>query len=165
MHLKLFVAAGAAALLLTTPARARAADCCDMPCCQTQQMACCKDDMNAIDILLSMDSLASPQLTPAPPVRQATDVWFMRPVMVGKSILQGHYVIEHDNDRMARGEPCTHIYAFEDREKPVVTFHCTHLERNRAKENIAVLTTKGDMQYMTEFQFAGETASHGVPSK
>jgi len=147
MHFKLLAAAGAAALLLVTPARASA-----------------QDEFNAIDVLLSMDQLASPQLNPAPPVRQATDVWFKRPVMINRSILQGHYVIEHDNDRMARGEPCTHIYAFDDREKPVVKFHCTHIERNRVKQNIAVLETRGDMEYMTEFQFAGETASHGVPS-
>ena len=145
MHLKFLVAAGAAVMLLV-PARANA-----------------QTEFNAIDVLLSMDSLASPQLNPAPPVRQATDVWFKRPVMIGKSILQGHYVIEHDNDRMARGEPCTHIYAFDDREKPVVKFHCTHLERNRATQNIAVLETRADMEHLTEFQFAGEVAAHGVP--
>jgi len=168
MHFKLLAAAGAATLLLTAPVRADASTCCDqkdMPCCEKQDMACCQNDLNAIDILLSMDShLANPQLNPAPPVRQATDVWFKRPVMINKSIVQGHYVIEHDNDRMARGEPCTHIYAFDDRKKPVVTFHCTHLERNRATQNIAVLETRGGMEYMTEFQFAGETASHGVPN-
>ena len=168
MHLKLLAVAGAAALLLGTPVRASAASCCekkDMPCCEKAEMACCAKDVNVIDVLLSMDSqVANPQWVAAPPVRQLTDVWFMRPIMVGKSILQGHYVIEHDNDRMARGEPCTHIYAFDDREQPVVTFHCTHLERNRATRNIAVLETRGDMQYLSEFQFAGETAAHGVPS-
>jgi len=47
-------------------------------------------------------------------------------------------VIEHDNDRMARGEPCTHIYAYNDRTTPVATFHCTHLERDRADEGVVV---------------------------
>jgi len=170
MHLKFLAAAGAAALLLVIPARANASPCCDqktMPCCEKQDMPCCSHDkeVNAIDLLLSMDAqLESPQLNPAPPVRQLTDVWFKRPVMVGKSILQGHYVIEHDNDRMARGEPCTHIYAFDDRTKPVVTFHCTHIERERVTQNIAVLQTKGDLEYLTEFQFGGETAAHGVPN-
>ena len=171
MHLKLLAAAGAAALLLVTPARAAASTCCDkkdMPCCQKQDMACCHNDLNAIDILLSMDShLANPQLNPAPPVRQATDIWFKRPVMINRSILQGHYVIEHDNDRMARGEPCTYIYAYDNQKEPVVRFHCTHLERARASQNIAVLATvpDGSMQKLLEFQFAGETASHGVPSE
>ena len=174
MHFKLLAAAGAAALLLTAPVRADASTCCDkkdMPCCeQKAEMACCaghqhavKNDADALQMLLSFAQV-SPQLSPAPPVRQSTDVWFMRPVMVGKSILQGHYVIEHDNDRMARGEPCTHIYAFDDRTKPVVTFHCTHLERERASKGIAVIERKGEWEHLTEFQFAGESASHGVPS-
>ena len=106
------------------------------------------------------------QLNPAPPVRQSTEVWFQRPVRVGRNILQGHYVIEHDNDRMARGEPCTYIYAYNDRTRPVVVFHCTHLERDRNGTNTVALVTisDGSMQKMTEFQFAGEYAAHGVPS-
>ncbi len=86
---------------------------------------------------------------------------------VGGHILQGRYVIEHDNDRMARGEPCTHIYAYNDRTMPVVAFHCTHLERDRAgDEHRRCSSTIGDgsMQKMLEFQFAGETAAHGVPT-
>jgi len=170
MHLRFLAAAGVAAFLLFAPARADAS-CCDqkmMSCCETQVMPCCaalKDtEKDAIQILLAVAPLQNdPQLNPAPPARQLTDVWFMRPTMVGKSILQGHYVIEHDNDRMARGEPCTHIYAFNDRTTPVVTFHCTHLERNRTSKNIAVVATKGDMQVLQEFQFNGESAAHGVP--
>src|SRR5436190_8530626 len=102
MHFKLLAAAGAAAFLLLSPARADAS-CCDkkdMACCEQKDMTCCGADLNAIDVLLAMD----PQINPAPVVRQSTEVWFQRPVMVGRNILQGHYVIEHDNDRMARGE-------------------------------------------------------------
>ena len=98
-------------------------------------------------------------------MRQATDVWFRRPVLVGRAILQGHYVIEHDNARMARGERCTHLYAFNNRRTPVATFHCTHLERDRSPENVVVLANTADsnMQKLAEFQFAGEPFSHGVP--
>ena len=175
MPLKLLAAAGAAAFLLFSPARADAA-CCEqkmMSCCESQPMPCCadKDVKDAVQVLLSLapptdDPVLlqdNPQLNPAPPVRQLTSIWFKQPVKFGNKILQGHYVIEHDNDRMARGEPCTHIYAFDDRTTPVVTFHCTHIERGRVSENIAVLSTKGDYKVMTEFQFAGETAAHGVP--
>ena len=167
MHRKFLAAASVAAFLLFVPSRADAA-CCDqkpMPCCAKAEMTCCADTQDAIQMLLALDlPLASdPQVNPAPPVRQLTEVWFMRPTFVGRNILQGRYVIEHDNDRMARGEPCTHIYAFGDRTEPVVTFHCTHLERDRPANNIAVLETKGDMLTLTEFQFAGEHASHGVP--
>jgi hypothetical protein len=67
---------------------------------------------------------------------------------------------------MARGEPCTHIYAYSDQQNPVVAFHCTHLERDRANDNRVVLVTIGDgtMQELQEFQFAGESAAPGVPA-
>lgn len=172
MRFKLIAAGAVAGLFLLAPADADAAccdqhstrhgqaACCDMPCCKDATQAA---EPTAEEILLSM---MDPQFSPAPPVRQLAEVWFHRPVLVGKSILQGRYVIDHDNDRMARGEPCTHIYAFNDRTTPVATFHCTHLERNRADQNMVVLVTTSDgyMQRLTEFQFAGETASHGYPT-
>ena len=174
MHARLFAAAGIAAVLFLAPASADAsccdqakhtmkagASCCDMPCCADKAV---KPEAKEVVLLLPLEN--DPQLNPAPPVRQQTEVWFQRPVMVGRNILQGRYVIEHDNDRMARGEPCTHIYAYNDRTKPVVAFHCTHLERDRNGTNTVALETIGDgsMQTMTEFQFAGEAAAHGVPT-
>lgn len=167
MHFKLLAAAAVAGFILFMPARADAA-CCDQapaPCCE-KAMACCEKkghvhEATAVDFLLSLKPG-----NPLPPARQATDVWFMRPTLVGRAILQGRYVIEHDNDRMMRGEPCTHIYAFNNRETPVATFHCTHLERDTAKKNTVVLVTLADgMQALTEFQFAGESASHGYPGR
>jgi hypothetical protein len=173
MHFRFLAAAGVAGLMLFAPTGANAqtkhemkAGCCDMPCCADHMMADAKTvaEPSAIEMLLAMaPQVTDPQWAPAPPVRQASDVWFMRPVMVNGKILQGHYVIQHDNDRMARGEPCTHIYAFNDRTKPVVTFDCKHLERDRASQTTASVATKGDMQVLTEFQFAGDTAAHGVP--
>jgi hypothetical protein len=178
MHSRLFAAAGVAAALFLVPASADAsccdegqashqmkagAPCCDMPCCADHAT---KAESKDVDVLALLALENDPQLFPAPPVRQMTEVWFQRPVRVGRHILQGRYVIEHDNDRMARGEPCTYIYAYNDRTKPVVAFHCTHLERDRNGTNTVVLASIGDgtMQQMLEFQFAGEHAAHGVPS-
>jgi hypothetical protein len=173
MQAKFLAAAGMTMALLLAPASADASccdqekhvmkagtSCCDMPCCADHVV---KPEPKEIVLLLPLEN--DPQLNPAPPVRQVTEVWFPRPVFVGRHILQGRYVIEHDNDRMARGEPCTHIYAYNDRTKPVVAFHCTHLERDRNGTNTVALVTTGDgtMKKMTEFQFAGETAAHGVP--
>lgn len=163
MHFKLAAVAVMSGLMFMLPARADAS-CCEkkpMPCCESAQ-SCCDHakDASAIDMLMSMD----PQLNPAPPVRQTLEVWFKHPTWVGKSILQGRYVIEHDNDRMARGEPCTHVYAYDDREKPVATFNCKHLERDRAGQpRVGLVTTSDGFKKLTEFQFAGETAAHGYP--
>jgi hypothetical protein len=167
MHFKL-AAAIVTALMLMLPGRAAAASCCDqapMPCCEKAMASCCDKhdhatEVSAIDMLLSMD----PQLSAAPPVRQTIEVWFKHPTWVGKSIVQGRYVIEHDNDRMARGEPCTHVYAYDNREKPVATFYCTHLDRPRASQpTVGLITTPDGMKKLTEFQFAGESAAHGYP--
>ena len=155
MILKLLTGAGVAAMMLiATPAAAG-----QMSCCTDHKMAGATTEPSAIEMLMTVD----PQLQPAPPVRQSSEVWFMRPVRVDGAILQGHYVIEHDNARMARGEPCTRIYAFNDRTKPVVTFDCQHLERDRASQTTATLAHRDAMEVLTEFQFAGETAAHGVP--
>jgi len=173
MHFRLLAAAGVAGLMLFAPTTAAAqarhemkAGCCDMPCCADHKMASATTapEPSAIEMLMAMAPQATdPQLADAPPVRQSSEVWFTRPTMVGRHILQGHYVIEHDNDRMARGEPCTHIYAFNDRTRPIVTFNCTHLERGKASQTTASLTTLGLMPVLTEFQFSGDTAAHGVP--
>jgi hypothetical protein len=150
MHFKL-AAAVVAALILMLPGRATA------------------QEPSAIDMLLSMSpqiTPADPQINPAPPVRQTMEVWFMHPTWIGNSIVQGRYVIEHDNDRMARGEPCTHVYAYDNRDKPVATFYCTHLERDRAGQpTVGLITTADGMKKLTEFQFAGETAAHGYPAR
>jgi hypothetical protein len=173
MHFRLLAAAGVAGLMTFTPTPVAAqtahemkAGCCDMPCCADHKMAAAKitPEPSAIEMLMAMDvQPTDPQLAPAPPVRQSSEVWFKRPVQVDGKILQGHYVIEHDNARMARGEPCTRFYAFDDRTKPVVTFDCKHLERGRAALTTATLVNRGDMEVLTEYQFAGETAAHGVP--
>lgn len=162
MVFKLSVALIGAGLMLAVPVRADAA-CCDTH--QTHAAVCCdKHHAQAPDVA-DILPFADPQLDPVPPVRQSIEVWFMRPTWIGTSIVQGRYVIEHDNDRMARGEPCTHVYAFDDRETPVATFHCTHLERDRAGKATVVLVTMPDgFQKLTEFQFAGEVASHGYPT-
>ena len=171
MHSQLLGSLAVAGLFFFAPAAADAsccdqqapqhkhqsATCCEMPCCSDL-----KPFEWSVDVLQLMD----PQLNPAPPVRQIAEVWFHQPVLVGRAILQGRYVIEHDNDRMARGEPCTHIYAYDDRTRPVAAFHCTHLERPRADLNTVSLihAPDGRMKVLTEFQFAGETAAHGYPT-
>jgi hypothetical protein len=154
-----------AGFLLLSPSAAEAACCGQDHKDHSTTSACCDRrvaEPDGIEFVWSMD----PQLMGEPPARQSAEVWFHRPLFVGKAILQGRYVIEHDNDRQARGEPCTHIYAYNNRTKPVAAFHCTHLERPRAGQNTVGLATGPDgvMKVLTEFQFAGETAAHGYPS-
>ena len=151
---------------------------CDMPCCQDDggcDMPCCNGhaahgvdpiEPSAVEMLIAMDPNAIlPAVAEAAPVRQSAVVWFHRPVWVGGTVLMGKHVIEHDTDRQARGEPCTHIYAPDNMTVPVASFHCTHLDRNKVDQNTVVLQTRPDgSQKLLEFQFAGEQAAHGFPT-
>jgi hypothetical protein len=168
MHFKLLAAGAVASLILFAPSAADAA-CCDQKQHAHEMKACCADHQDhkgmeptIVERFMEND----PQLNPAPPVRQVAEVWFTRPTLIGRAIVQGRYVIEHDNNRMARGEPCTHVYAYTDQENPVATFHCTHLERDRADKNIVMLIddAASGLKRLSEFQFAGENAAHGYPS-
>lgn len=134
-------------------------------------MPCCKDHMGTVALpdsaLTDPFFLALQTDPPVPPVpaRQATVVWFNQPVRIGNNILQGRYVIEHDNDRMAAGGPCTYIYRFEDQKTPVVAFHCVHLEGTAGDKGAIVLHKGADgFLHLDEFQFPGDPAAHGLPT-
>lgn len=159
------VVAAAVMMMAGTAAPADAGCCQDrnQPCCEKATLACCdakKQSPEAAAVLL-------PSLPVEPrPARETMTVWFTKPVKVGDRILFGKYVIEHDNNRMARGRPCTHIYAASDLRLPVVAFHCTHLTRAARARPSVTLQSLGDANGMTrlmEFQFAGEVGAHGTP--
>ena len=166
MRFRFIVLSALAALLMLAPAAIAADACCD--CCK--DMACCKEmaDCCKDQGTMMARSVLMPQMEQRTEVgRQVAVVWFMRPVRVGDYVLQGQYIIEHDNERMANGLPCTHIYAANKPQVPVVKFHCTHLERAHAERDTVVLEPTGDPSVPSKlqaFQFAGETAAHGVPS-
>lgn len=91
---------------------------------------------------------------------------FTKPVTVQGVVLKGKYLFVHDEAAMARGEACTYIYKGESemRDRLVLSFHCIHVERAKATNFIwrSRETAPGVIE-LTEFQFSGETASHGVP--
>jgi hypothetical protein len=151
MRIRRFVEAGAAAAVFAamtaTPAAATT-------CCQPA------NDPIAEAVLI-------PRVPEPRPVRESLVVWFMKPVKIGDRVLMGKYIIEHDNARMARGEPCTYIYAADDRRLPVVAFHCKHVDRPRGERASVTVRPFGEangMGTLREFQFAGELGAHGVPA-
>ena len=91
---------------------------------------------------------------------------FTNPVTVHGVVLKGKYLFVHDDAAMKRGDACTYIYKgkAEVRDHLVVSFHCIHIERVTAKNFIlrSRETAPGIIE-LFEFQFAGETAAHGVP--
>jgi hypothetical protein len=150
-------------------------------CCDAQQPACCdpattdcctRGDIAAAGVIIpqTIPQIRIPVIDPTfrerRPNRETMTVWFATPVKIGDRILLGRYVIEHDNLRMAQGRPCTHIYAADDLQLPVVAFHCTHLEQAPGVHSTVTLRPLGEpngMRELVAFQFAGEDGAHGVP--
>ena len=161
----LLISFGLAAFLMVAP-MAFAGDACGGQA--TCDMPCCKGNAAAMPCCPHQHPTAPPEkmgsVEEAPAVQQIL-VTFDRPVWVGRKILMGKYVIEHDTGRQARGEPCTHVYAADDLKTPVVAFHCTHLEGVGIEKNTVVLQTLPDgNRKLLRFQFAGEDAVHGYPT-
>jgi hypothetical protein len=149
---------------MTAPAPDTAMPCCEQhakPCCGAAAAPCCDHAPLPPDD----DGVALAGLSLAPPAVQVLDVVFRDPVRVGDTLLMGAYRIEHDTDRMARGEPCTYIYDRDDLRAPVATFHCEHLEAATAATATVQLSpsSRPGPRGMIGFQFAGESAVHAVP--
>jgi hypothetical protein len=93
-----------------------------------------------------------------------------------KEVLQGKYIFVHDEERMAKGEPCFYIYkyaadatgkpAIKD-ENLVLSFHCQHLERSKSPQIVltyVMVPGQPDLFEIKEVQFAGSTAVHRLPN-
>jgi hypothetical protein len=83
-------------------------------------------------------------------------------------LLRGEYLIVHDEERMAKGEPCTYVYRRKEGHagKLVVSFHCEHVDREVAKQftvKIIPRRTAFEVPEVREIQFAGSAAGHRVP--
>jgi hypothetical protein len=104
----------------------------------------------------------------ATPKRESAVVEFSQNVKVQGVLLRGSYIFVHDEERMARGEPCSWIYRNKNGKEGalVASFHCVHTENAKAKD-FTVRLRKNNTPYevleLLEFQFKGSTAGHRVP--
>jgi hypothetical protein len=101
-------------------------------------------------------------------LRQTAVVTFERPTWVTTTMLIGEYVIEHDDGRMARGEPCTKLYRVMPGPHPLeeaVSFHC--IPRERPIVSSFSMRVRQDpasgIDTLVEYQFGGDPEGHGVP--
>ncbi len=91
------------------------------------------------------------------------------PVMVGREILMGTYLIVHDEAKMAKGEPCTTIYRFDPKTGPkeqVTAFMCLPHRGVAAATTTLSIKSDGllDVGVLQAYTFAGDDESHGVPA-
>jgi len=114
--------------------------------------------------LMAVATLAGSVMTP---MRQSAIVDLGRPTIIAGAVVTGKIVFVHDADKMASGEPCTAVYQYErgTQGKKLVEFMCRPTQALRA-EHFAARCTRalsGGPDVLTEYQFAGDTESHGVP--
>jgi hypothetical protein len=101
--------------------------------------------------------------------RQSAVVYLNEPTLIGSTIVQGPVLFVHDEERMARGEPCTTIRLFEPGSGPtesLASFHCMPTRRPAARAftiRTRPNTADGFGCVLTEYQFAGDSEGHGVP--
>ena len=98
---------------------------------------------------------------------QKAKVEFTETIKLKDVMLRGEYLFVHDDERMARGEACMHVYNYANG-KPgelVIAFHCKPVERPKAKQLIVnvAMTNTPDLFQLTEIQFAGTVKGHLVP--
>lgn len=105
----------------------------------------------------------------AAPTRKAVAVTFIRPIIIAGVAVMGPVVFEHDDARMARGEPCTTVYRHDhkrnDRGEVLVSFMCAPRARPVAEKFEAILSGPNNTgaAVLVEYQFEGELEGHGVP--
>jgi hypothetical protein len=102
--------------------------------------------------------------------REEGVIRFRTPVRVLGVVLQGEYLFVHDDEKMAKGEDCTAIYKLDSgkRGQPVVTFHCVPVVRDKVtsfRVRTTLVSTEPLLYELQEYQFAGSTEAHQVPSK
>lgn len=109
-----------------------------------------------------------PSVGNAAPGKETAIVEFAETVKLGGVLLRGQYLLVHDEERMARGEPCTWVYAGKElnEKKLVASFHCIHMDREMTgtlKVSFKRSITPYETPEITEIQFAGSRDGHKVP--
>jgi hypothetical protein len=101
---------------------------------------------------------------------QKAVVEFTEPVKLLGVILKGSYLFLHDEGKMARGEPCSWVYARGQTgkfDRLVASFHCIPVEREEPAEQFKVIISGMNspftMPEVVEYRFAGSTEGHQVP--
>jgi hypothetical protein len=118
-------------------------------------------------LLIGMAAVAV--LAAAKPTKKSAVVTLATPTLVAGAVAYGTVVFEHDDDRMARGEPCTTVYeanpTTKERGRVIVEFMCSPRERPVASkfEAICARASIGGPDLLVEYQFAGDREGHGVP--
>jgi hypothetical protein len=101
--------------------------------------------------------------------RQWTVTNFPDAVLVNGRLIMGPVLIVHDDAKMANGEACTTFYRFDPArgvQEELVSFHCTPKIREVVdKTTFTTVSMATGCKKLIEYQIAGDSEAHGVPSK
>ncbi|MGH9822803.1 MAG: hypothetical protein ACREDR_06075, partial [Blastocatellia bacterium] len=104
--------------------------------------------------------------------REQAVVEFQDKTLVAGVVLQGKYLVVHDEALSAKGEPCFRVYQYVEgkeaaaaqSEKPVVAFHCQPVDRKKATDLVTTVgMSEGGLLVLREIQFAGSEKGHKIP--
>jgi len=125
-----------------------------------------------VSALLLIGILAAGSLAASDAGRTPSQHWvittLLRPTLIAGIAAQGTVLIVHDDDLMAKGEPCTSVYRFDPargRQEKLVSFMCTPAQRD-VVEKFTITCTKTAMSgvdVLAEYQFPGDKEAHEVP--
>lgn len=116
-------------------------------------------------LLLAAIILAA--LVPAASAAQTNSavVTFRRPTLFHNVVLQGTYVVVHDDYAMTTSDqPCTHVYRYENGQagELVVSFRCRPVKAVKAERTRFRTRPGKPLDQVLEFQFAGQGEAHQV---
>jgi hypothetical protein len=115
-------------------------------------------------VVLSSGSSVASKAVPAK--KQRAVMTFTTPVKLQGVMLKGEYLFVHDEAAMDRGDACTFVYkgTVESPGKLVTKFHCTPIPRVKVGSFTVRTNDVAGVSVLTEYQFEGDTESHGVPT-
>ena len=113
-------------------------------------------------------AFALPRTVDNPRIEKAV-VQFTEPVKLQSVILKGDYLFVHDEEKMAKGEPCSYVYTYEagKQGKLVASFHCIPTKREPVDHFTVIVsfTSAGSpLPELLEYRFAGSAEGHKVPA-
>lgn len=118
--------------------------------------------------VLAALGIAASSITAAPAVKWAA-INLTQTTSIAGAFVSGPVVFVHDDERMARGEPCTSVHRFDEKTgvgEQIVAFHCTPRWGKAPATFTKSTTIKPDgPPVLTEYQFAGDEESHLVPAR
>lgn len=108
----------------------------------------------AAPILLALD---------VTPTQDSVWAHFIHPVVfVDRLLPEGDYLVVHDNEKSAMGEPCLYVYGKSDLDEPLLAIHCVRKTQEPTERTKIVWGSirRDNVREFGYIQFPGESFAH-----